>query len=210
MLNFQPEQDVRPTFETPIAHFRLPDAQQLNRGLRRIIRAKESSGPGIVRSNVGGWHSEDDFLVWPEPEVATFKEAIREAVGSLTGYLAKAARFEGSIKLQAWANVLRRSHYHRIHNHPNHTWSGVYYVDAGSDVADRPDSGQIEFRDPRGFIEMLPCTGLNFGDPITIKPESGLMLVWPAWLYHSVNPYHGKGERITIAFNARIENFRAL
>ena len=31
------------------------------------------------------------------------------------------------------------------------------------------------------------------------------MVVWPSWLLHWVNPYYGEGERISIAFNARIE-----
>ena len=33
----------------------------------------------------------------------------------------------------------------------------------------------------------------------------GMMVIFPRWLYHYVNPVHGKGERISIAFNLRLQ-----
>ena len=35
------------------------------------------------------------------------------------------------------------------------------------------------------------------------------MLVFPSWVRHYVTPYHGRGERISIAFNVRMEEFAA-
>ena len=34
------------------------------------------------------------------------------------------------------------------------------------------------------------------------------MFAFPAWLRHGVSPYLGDGERISIAFNVRIDTFR--
>ena len=38
-----------------------------------------------------------------------------------------------------------------------------------------------------------------------MRPRARSMVIFPGWLYHFVNPYHGEGEgeRISIAFNVR-------
>jgi hypothetical protein len=41
-----------------------------------------------------------------------------------------------------------------------------------------------------------------------VLPQSGLLLIFPAWLYHYVNPYHGEGERISVAWNFDAEIIR--
>ena len=56
---------------------------------------------------------------------------------------------------------------------------------------------------------MIPLPGNEFGQRITIAPEAGQMLVFPSWVRHYVTPYHGRGERISIAFNVRMEEFAA-
>ena len=35
-------------------------------------------------------------------------------------------------------------------------------------------------------------------------PMPGDMIVFPSWLEHSVSAFHGPGERISIAFNAKL------
>jgi hypothetical protein len=35
-----------------------------------------------------------------------------------------------------------------------------------------------------------------------------MMLLFPAWLSHGVLPYYGTGERISIAFNLRINDLK--
>jgi hypothetical protein len=38
-----------------------------------------------------------------------------------------------------------------------------------------------------------------------IRPQPGTMLVFPAWIEHSVHPFYGEGHRISIAVNVAIE-----
>jgi len=40
-----------------------------------------------------------------------------------------------------------------------------------------------------------------------IKPQSGLLVAFPAWLEHGVRPFFGTGERISIAVNIDITKF---
>ena len=106
----------------------------------------------------------------------------------------------------AHANVSRRGHYHTVHNHPGSCWSGVYYVDCGTESeASQARSGVLDLLDPRPFTEMVPVPGEPYGQKICVKPKPGMMLVFPGFLYHFVHPFDGDGERISIAFNARTD-----
>jgi hypothetical protein len=37
-----------------------------------------------------------------------------------------------------------------------------------------------------------------------IRPREGLMVLFPGWLSHSVEPWQGGGERISVAMNVRV------
>jgi hypothetical protein len=50
---------------------------------------------------------------------------------------------------------------------------------------------------------MVASPGNKFGQRVIFRPEAGMMVVFPSWLYHFVNPYFGDGERISIAFNVQ-------
>ena len=101
----------------------------------------------------------------------------------------------------AWANISRNTNYHRLHNHPGSAWSGTYYVSVGTPAPAHPLSGVLELLDPRPFTEMVTTPGSPFGQRAVVRPEPGLMVLFPSWLYHFVNPFYGEGERISIAFN---------
>jgi hypothetical protein len=49
------------------------------------------------------------------------------------------------------------------------------------------------------------------GDPgMNYSNVGGLLLVFPSWLQHYVNPFVSDTLRISLAFNARINSFEAL
>jgi len=196
------------TFATPILKKTIADTATVNEGLKRIALEREKTMPSTGRSNVGGWHSNDDLFDWPEPEIATFRSWVGEAVGEITN-IDLDGRIDGNRDVQmdggAWVNLCRDGGYNKIHNHPGCSWSGVYYVTLGEPDPDAPpEAGKIEFLDPRmGATE----TGLNGPDAVPklrIEPEPGMMVIFPSWLYHYVNPFRGKGERISIAFNVTL------
>src|SRR5258708_19591507 len=59
-------------FSTPILRRRWPDSAPVNEGLSRAIHEKEHAEPTAGRSLIGGWHSRDDLLEWPYPEIRVF------------------------------------------------------------------------------------------------------------------------------------------
>jgi len=38
-----------------------------------------------------------------------------------------------------------------------------------------------------------------------LKPQAGLMVVFPAWIEHWVHPFFGEGNRISIAANVTMK-----
>ena len=104
-----------------------------------------------------------------------------------------------------WTNVNPPGAGHRVHSHPNNFLSGVSYVktQAGADT--------INFHDPRiqaGIIRP-PVTELTAEntDQVVVKVTDGTLLVFPAWLPHSVDANRGEGERISISFNIMFSSF---
>ncbi len=114
--------------------------------------------------------------------------------------------------MNAWANVSRAGDYNGVQTHPNHHWSGVYYVTAGEYTNERhPHAGHIEFLDPRSAINAFKYPGRSqFGAWVKFPPQTGVMLLFPSWLQHSVCPFNSDTVRISIAFNARIDSFNDL
>jgi uncharacterized protein (TIGR02466 family) len=121
-----------------------------------------------------------------------------------------AAALELTVAAEAWANVARTGHYAKPHVHPNANLSCVYYVDAGNAPADEHDSGVIEFLDPRNRPGMFATEGTMSFDAYKVTPQSGMLLVFPAWLYHYVHPYVGSQARISVAFNVTIQKLKIL
>ncbi|HEX4588369.1 MAG TPA: TIGR02466 family protein [Gemmataceae bacterium] len=195
------EKQVASAYPTPIGRFKVPNSEAVNRALRRVILEKEQSEPSSDYANVGGWHSRADLLDWPLPEVGALKGWITEAVNHMVATVTEGRPVRGSYGISAWANVARTGNYHRIHNHPRSAWSGVYYVEIGAADPKHPLAGVLELCDPRPFTEMVSSPGDPFGKRVIFRPEPGMMVLFPSWVYHFVNPFQGTGERISIAFN---------
>jgi uncharacterized protein (TIGR02466 family) len=113
--------------------------------------------------------------------------------------------FKGNLSVSAWATVCSAGAYHAPHSHPDSAWSGVYYVNAGTGNPGRPLSGVLEFLDPRAGVEAVSAPGDPYGEPARVRPEAGLLVVFPSWLYHWVHPYAGQTPRIAVSFNAALE-----
>ena len=209
MLNDIRSDGVSELFVTPLVRRPCPGAEALNPRLREIVLERERTSPGSNHSNVGGWQSERNLLEWPHPEMATLRLWVVEALKQATGYTLDGLplRIAGSLQIMAWANVLRRGNYNRVHNHPEFSWSAVYYVCLGGAPASEAD-GLIEFVDPRGAANMVATPGRPFDQKVRVRPRVGEVILFPSFLQHYVNPYEGTDVRISIAFNISTRNLR--
>jgi uncharacterized protein (TIGR02466 family) len=195
------ELEVTQAFPTLVGRIRVPDAGAMNTDLRAIILAEEAKYLTLGRSNIGGWHSQTDFFDREELSVEALSTWVNWAARQMVDGAAGLGTFKGTLSTSAWATICREGAYHAPHSHPDSAWSGVYYVDAGTDRADCPLSGVLEFLDPRSGVEAITAPGDPYGEPFRVRPEAGLLLIFPSWLYHWVHPYAGQTPRIAVSFN---------
>lgn len=195
-------------FPTQIYFFDFPDADRLNRRLKRHIRKWRDNDPeGIVRSNVqslGAWHSPVDMKT--RPEYGELCQRIVDIASTIYNDLGYAVDSRPAID-NMWANITPRYGFNREHNHPGVLWSGVYYVQAPK------NSGRLVIREPRRESTMIQP---RFRDDqprkkevwaeVYYDPVPGRIILFPGWLEHAVEPNLSTrkgtaGERISVAFN---------
>lgn len=191
-------------FATPVVNYLWADAGDLNAELQARILQLEKQQPGVVKSNVGGWHSGLDFLDAEAGCVRRLRQRLVQAVTALGRQTLRpeAAASATQFRLEGWANVLRRGQYNSLHCHPNAFWSGVYYVNGNDAVDGQPFSGRLELIDPRPGASLCYAENTQLYGRFLLNPAAGQMLIFPAWLQHQVHPYCGDDVRISIAFNA--------
>jgi uncharacterized protein (TIGR02466 family) len=193
-------------FPTPIFRHCWPEEETtpVNKALKAEILARRRQESGKSLSNVGGWQSDHNFMNWPVPEIAQLSRWIDQAFGMIMGRELETADFKSRYAITGWANTNEYGDYNRTHIHSNYHWSGVYYVDVGDPIPNMGPNGAIEFLDPRPAVGVFDLPGVLASGTWTLKPNPGMMLMFPSWLRHAVLPYYGESTRITIAFNLRV------
>lgn len=199
-------------FTTPLVALPLPDMEETNRAVAELLLAERQSSPGLQRSNIGGWHSRPDLPRREEPCIKTLLGCIVEATRRVTEMLAQDKGHESvppvQFELQSWAMVMEDGHYTTMHDHGESHWSTVYYVDAGdTDLPDSPKSGLLAFVDPRHCGRAIPFYDSTSSE-FAVRPKTGLLVVFPAWLQHYVHTYRGQRPRISVATNLVVRPHR--
>lgn len=190
----------RPAVPEPFA-----DAETLNDALAAHLRAHptlvEAPASHATRS---GKHT-GDLLGDGNAAVAAFRAMVDGAVSNYIERLGDdpshpfVANAPPGWRLTVWSIVLNgRGGHQAAHIHPSAWLSGVYYARVPEIVND-PKAGQagwIEFGQPGE--EYYWRRGL----PVrAIRPEPGLMVLFPSYFFHRTIPYEDESERISIAFD---------
>ncbi|MDW3224267.1 MAG: TIGR02466 family protein [Paracoccaceae bacterium] len=194
-------------FSTPIFISELEDAAALNPALIDAVRARRTFDAGQSASNVpalGSWHSSVDLHL-----VEAFKPIV-EVIGDAATRTAKSLALDPRAPLgidAMWAIVNPPGSYNRSHIHPRSILSGVYYLQTP------PKSGALEFTDPRTQALVNPPllseeaqANAQLWSRVTLEPVAGRLVLFPAWLYHSVNVNltelsGAEADRIILSFN---------
>ncbi len=112
-----------------------------------------------------------------------------------------------TIKLQCcWATFSEQGEGLDMHDHPNADISAVFYVEAAE------HAGPVLFRDPRPAARMTDFnvhsrTQLN-RHSWPVQPHPGLLVIFPSWLEHRVEPNRALTTRISISMNATLHGVR--
>ena len=178
-----------------------------NRKLENIILEKEQKDKGVTFTNVGGYHSSAINLE---------KEKGFKCIYDYINECMEVILFEnnykpnlGILSSHGWANINRKGDFNREHVHPDCHWSGVYYVKTPANC------GELRFHNPivassmvkSGHLLNLTSSNIKtsfFLNSIPLDPYEGSILIFPSWLFHSVDPNRSNYDRISISFNIDI------
>jgi len=176
--------------------------EQLEGLTRRLLEDERNN---IRRTNAGGWHYAFDFFKLSEPVVDEFRRHMAQHVQAyINHFRAEESRKQDKFKLEGWINVNRPGDFNILHCHPGCFISATYYVKVPANMR----GGKIVFRDPRGpAVAMYETPGIDLpwlgnGVGVPFAPTASMLILFPSWLEHKVEPFQGDGERISIAFNA--------
>ena len=189
-------------FPTPVFWYVFKNVDALNAELRDLILEQERAAPSMAKSNQGGWQSPTDFFTWSGSAVATLRQLASRAVEIATARLPVPPNLRIEFHLSSWAAVNRKGHYNTPHVHPMAVWSGVYYVDPGDEAPDARGA-VLEFSHPIVASVMTFFPGV-LPSARVVRPEAGMIILFPSYLQHSVRLYHGERPRICVPFNAHM------
>ena len=195
-------------FPTLVFSLEVPDSELLNARLIEAIYAeRERDESGVRKSNfpeLGGWHSH--VKLHRDAAIAGLVQHVDAAAAKMKRELGYHRSYRLKIGTM-WSIVNPPGGLNRAHIHPGCIWSGVYYVQAPR------NSGRIEFIDPRtqnlmSGVKYIPGAKRprDCWKKVRYKPVAGRMLIFPAWLYHSVGPNRSRAkgkdaDRIIVSFN---------
>ena len=151
---------------------------------------------GVKKTNMNGWHSTTDMHKMPK-----FKLLVDELFKMQHEVYKQEWLDRQPLIGNMWANINYPGGYNRPHIHPNSLFSGVYYVKTP------PNCGKIVFNDPRPGIQTnMPAR--KPGQPpkhlwreAHLEPIPGRIIMFPAWLWHCVEPNKTNDIRISVSFN---------
>ena len=97
----------------------------------------------------------------------------------------------------SWFTETKPKEYTRVHNHGSADISGVYYFKTNS------NDGDITFLSPVQLLPAIIFTKLK--DTVTYKSSIGKLILFPGWMYHTVNENESEDTRISVSFNIYFE-----
>lgn len=172
-----------------------PMNARLLRRIEELLTPRPEIRPGYT------WQTRNDLQRDPE-----FEELIRYGRVAVDGVLEFLSVEPLPYEVTGcWANVNPTGSPHSAHLHPNNYLGSAYFVKT------QKGSNQITFHDPRERSQFITpkftkVTTHNSLD-ISVDAPVGRLVIFPAWLKHSVPPNQSEGERVSISMNFMFSDF---
>jgi hypothetical protein len=123
--------------------------------------------------------------------IARYRERIGQGDDPLRRRNRGASRYNGS-----WSVRLHSAGYHTSHVHPRGWISSACYIQL-PDCTKSGHSGEgiLSFGAP-GML-----TTPSLGAEVSLRPEAGLLVLFPSYFWHGTLPFHSEQPRLTVAFD---------
>jgi tetratricopeptide (TPR) repeat protein len=123
--------------------------------------------------------------------IARYRDHIGHGEDALRRRNRGASRFNGS-----WSVRLHRAGYHTSHVHPRGWISSACYIQLPDSMrTGHTAEGILSFGTP-GMITMP-----SLDAELSVRPEVGLLVLFPSYFWHGTLPFHSEQPRLTVAFD---------
>tara|TARA_R110001592_G_scaffold8441_2_gene46261 strand:- start:146 stop:892 length:747 start_codon:yes stop_codon:yes gene_type:complete len=171
----------------------------------------DEQGKLVESSTQGGWYTNDldTNNIYIKPLTQKLFPLINTIGENLGWDLEKYSIYCDKM----WSIVNPQYSYNTSHTHNNSILSCAYYLKIPKNMK----GGEFIFEDPRTVCNFFPMpkvlenvpktTSTTIGttngrcNEIAIKPEEGLLIVFPSWVAHKVRAHYNNSNRIVLSFN---------
>ena len=200
---------------------KIPDSQEINKNLLKDIfeNKTESSDPNVYGGRETALKSTEHLT-----KLFNYAELLAKEIADFMGVISETGRRPEVSCF--WGNINKEKEFNPPHVHANSSLSGAYYVKVPDSAEQTEDqsvpAGNICFHDTRlekcattplyeeslGYLDLANYSFQKgkkhnpwLDNVAKFKPEEGLMIIFPSWLLHYVEPNLSSEERIAISFN---------
>ncbi len=190
-------------FPQPVFKYKVENFEKINTELLKYIYyLKEKDEIGVKKSNINGWHSKSFDLSnknnIPNKFFSNINIHIKDVFNNY-GWIYDLTK----VKCTAmWAIINKKGNFNIEHTHSNNYLSAAYYVKAPENC------GNFKATNPNIISRNIypksnQSTELN-SNTASIKVNEGDLLIFPAYLPHSVETNNSDDDRVIISFNLDI------
>ncbi len=176
-----------------------------------LARLHDLRGHPPDQSLRGGSQTMGDLAAHSDPVIRAFFD--HAMAGPLARHIAWLGSGEDALRRRnrgrghvhaAWSVRLRPQGYHVDHVHPDGWLSSACYIEVPDTLGDGEDDTGEECR--AGWIR-FGAVPLPLDPPLRaehyVRPQPGLLVLFPSYMWHGTVPFPGRQPRVTIAFDVR-------
>ncbi len=194
------ENQILKLFPQPVFKYKVKNFETLNQELLKFIYdLHKEDTVGLKKSNINGWHSKSFDLNDLEGLPYKFLSQITDNIKDVFKHYGWVYDTNKVKCTSMWSIINKKGSFNIEHIHSNNYLSAAYYVKAPKEC------GKFKALTPniitRNFFPK--SNGITELNAVTAKinVEEGDLLIFPAYLPHSVEENKSDDDRVIISFN---------
>ena len=188
-------------FPQPIFKYQVDNYKKINEELlKHIYDLHDDDNVGVKKSNINGWHSKPFDLKDNIPN--KFYSHINNYIKDVFNKYGWEYIDTKVVCTSMWAIINKKGNFNIEHTHPNNYLSAAYYVKAPKNCGNfKATNPNILNRHIRAKAEQPNELNSNSA---SIKINEGDLIIFPAYLPHSVEENKSDEDRVIVSFNIDI------
>ena len=169
----------------------------LDKKILQVLKREEQKKEKIVKSNRGGFHSP---YIKDKKIYQIFLKTSGDLISSCLPFKSKTNVSINNL----WIMKNKKNDWNVPHTHPNSNFSGIYYVEVpkkGGELFFIKNDIACGFSNNYNFME-----DQSTHDIYSIKPEKGMLILFPSYLLHMVAPHKENMDRVSVSFNINLRH----